>query len=84
MDVNLLRVLSIALVAGREAERLMFQNKCEENAALQELVKVRFDIHALIDSYGSPKVARENNVNDVAGVVKGGGPSDISPGGRVL
>lgn len=84
MDVNLLRVLSIALVAGREAERLMFQNKCEENAALQELVKARFHIHALIDAYGSPKVTRENNVNDVAGVVERGGPRDVSSGGGVL
>ena len=69
-NVEILRILAIALVAGREAERLMFQNKCEENAALQELVDARFHIHALIDKLGqSPQVARKNNVDQVAGVV---------------
>lgn len=71
MDVNLLRVLSIALVAGREAERLMFQNKCEENAALQELVDARFHIHALIDKLGqSPQVARKNDIGNVASAIE--------------
>lgn len=53
-NTEIMAVLSVALIAGRTLEKYMHQGRCPEDAELQELVKVRFQIHALMDHLNRP------------------------------